>query len=79
MGMQLLTRLLAKEEDVATMTLIEHLRQEAQAAKLALFETVQALTATTGALEKSLPHATSTIAAALRAAEGGEDVDEDDE
>jgi hypothetical protein len=73
-----LLRILARDTDASVMTLVEHQKQELQAAKLALFETMQALTSTTGALEKALPHAVATLNEALGGEEEGEGDDDSD-
>ena len=71
---QILRRVLSREVDSSVMELLEYLRSENQALKVAVYDTAHTLAQTTGALEKGLPHAATAIAAALAeeaAAAGG--------
>lgn len=66
------------------MDILEHLRNENQALKVALYDTVQTLSITTGALERGLPHAATALDAAeaerlAEAAAGGAEDDDDDD
>lgn len=56
------------------MELLEYLRSENQALKVAVYDTAHTLAMTTGALEKGMPHAATALAAAMAEDEaaGGE-------
>jgi len=63
--LQIVRRILSREVDSSVMDLLEHMRNENQALKVALYDTVQALATSTGALERGMPHAGAAIAAAV--------------
>lgn len=62
---QILRRVLSRETDSSVMELLEYLRSENQALKVAVYDTAQTLAMTTGALEKGMPHAATALAAAV--------------
>ncbi|KAA0163776.1 hypothetical protein FNF27_03905 [Cafeteria roenbergensis] len=62
---EILRRVLSRETDSSVMELLEHLRSENQALKVAVYDTAQTLAMTTGALEKGMPHAATALAAAV--------------
>jgi hypothetical protein len=78
---QIFRRVLAKHADASVMDILEHLRNENQALKVALYDTVQTLSVTTGALERGLPHAATALEAAEveRLADAAEDDQTDDD